>query len=227
MSTATNTWTEATAPLWRNNVALAQLLGLCPLLAVTTSLVNGLALGIASVAVVVVGSTLMSLLRRFVVPAARLPLSLLILAALVTCVDLFLEAVFYDLHEGLWIFVPLIAVNSGLVAHTSNVATRSRVGFALLSALATGLGFLFALLALGALREILGRGTLFAGVELLGGEGSRWITLDLPFDGMLVAVLPPGAFFGIAVLLAVRNRLAAARKPASAAAPDATTERAQ
>jgi len=227
MSSVTNPLTEATAPLWRNNVALAQLLGLCPLLAVTTSLVNGLALGIASAGVVVVGSTLMSLLRRFLMPAARLPLALLILAALVTCVDLFLEAVFYDLHEGLWIFVPLIAVNSGLVAHTSNVAARRSVGFTLLSALATGFGFLFALMALGALREILGRGTLFAGIELLGGEGSRWIALDLPFDGMLVAVLPPGAFFGIAALLAVRNRLAAARTRASAAAPDTTAERAQ
>ena len=227
MSTASNTWQDATAPLWRNNVAFAQLLGLCPLLAVTTSLVNGLALGIASAAVVVVGSTLVSLLRRLLVPAARLPVSLLILAALVTCVDLFLEAMFYDLHEGLWIFVPLIAVNSGLVAHASNVAARRSVGFTLLSAFATGLGFLFALTALGALREIVGRGTLFAGVELLGGEGSRWLTLDLPFDGMLVAVLPPGAFFGIAVLLALRNRLAATRKPTAAESPDGAAERAQ
>jgi electron transport complex protein RnfE len=227
MSTTTNTWRDATAPLWRDNMALAQLLGLCPLLAVTTSLVNGLALGLASAAVVVAGSTLMSLLRRLLVPAVRLPVSLLILAALVTCIDLFLEALFYDLHEGLWIFVPLIAVNSGLVAHVSNVAARRSAGFTLLSALTTGLGFLFALMALGALREILGRGTLFAGIELLGGEGSRWITLDLPFDGMLVAVLPPGAFFGVAVLLALRNRLTAARQLASAEAPRAAAERAQ
>jgi len=219
MSTAKNTWQEATAPIWRNNVALAQLLGLCPLLAVTTSLVNGLALGVATAAVVLVSSTLMAVLRPVLVPALRLPLSLLILSALATCIDLFGEALFYDLHEALWIFVPLIAVNSGVVAHTSNVASRRGVAFTLLSALATGLGFLFALVALGALREVLGRGTLFAGVELLGGEGSGWITLDLPFDGMLVAVLPPGAFFGIAVLLALRNRLLAARAPASADVP--------
>jgi electron transport complex protein RnfE len=215
-----STWREATAPLWRNNVALAQLLGLCPLLAVTTSVVNGLALGLASAAVIVVGSTLLSLLRKALVPAARLPVMLLVLAALVTCIDLVSQALLYDLHETLGLFVPLIVVNSGVIAHAESVASRRGTGFALLSALATALGFLFALLALGALRELFGRGTLFAGIELVAGESSRSLTLDLPFDGMLVAVLPPGAFFGMAVLLALRNRLAAAHTPATDAAAE-------
>jgi electron transport complex protein RnfE len=225
MSTATSTWHEATAPLWRNNVAFAQLLGLCPLMATTTSLVNGLALGLASAAVIVVGSTLLSLLRAALVPAVRLPLTLLVLAALVTCIDLFSEALFYDLHESLGLFVPLIVVNSGVVAHAESVAGRRGLPFALVSALATALGFLFALMTLGALRELVGRGTLFAGIELLGGESSRALTLDLPFDGMLVAVLPPGAFFGIGLLLALRNRLAAARTPPATAAADDVDER--
>jgi len=213
MTSTNSTWSEAVAPVWRNNVALGQLLGLCPLLAVTTSLVHGLALGLATVAVIVVSSTTMSLLRGWLVPIVRIPLCLLILAGLVTCIDLLSEALLYDLHEVLGLFVPLIVVNSGLLAHAADVANRRSVPFTLVSALATGLGFLFALMALGALREIFGHGTLFAGVEMLGGASSAWITLDLPFDGMLVAILPPGAFFGMGVLLALRNRLAAARVP--------------
>ena len=225
MSASTSTWSEAVAPVWRNNVALGQLLGLCPLLAVTTSLVHGLALGLATVAVIVVSSTTMSLLREWLLPMVRVPLCLLILAGLVTCIDLLSEALFYDLHEVLGLFVPLIVVNSGLLAHAADVANRRSVPFTLVSALATGLGFLFALMALGALREIFGHGTLFAGIEMLGGASSARITLDLPFDGMLVAILPPGAFFGIAVLLALRNRLAGAR--ASKASEPAPVDQAQ
>ena len=216
MSAPTTTWSEAIAPVWRHNVALGQLLGLCPLLAVTTSLVHGLALGVATLAVIVVSSTTMSLLRGWLLPIVRIPLCLLILAGLVTCIDLLWQALLYDLHEVLGLFVPLIVVNSGLLAHAADVANRRRVPFTFVSALATGLGFLFALMALGALREIFGHGTLLAGIEMLGGASSAWITLDLPFDGMLVAILPPGAFFGMAVLLALRNRLAAARAPGPA-----------
>jgi electron transport complex protein RnfE len=215
MSVPINTWSEAVAPVWRHNVALGQLLGLCPLLAVTTSLVHGLALGLATLAVIVVSSTTMSVLRRWLLPIVRVPLCLLILAGLVTCIDLLSEALLYDLHEVLGLFVPLIVVNSGLLAHATDVANRRNVAFTFVSALATGLGFLFALVALGALREVFGHGTLFAGVEMLGGASSAWITLDLPFDGMLVAILPPGAFFGMAVLLALRNRLSAAHAPAA------------
>jgi electron transport complex protein RnfE len=210
---SSNTWREATAPLLRNNMALAQLLGLCPLLAVTTTVVNGLALGLASAAVVIVSSTTMSLLRSVLLPTVRVPLTLLILASLVTGIDLLSEALFYDLHETLGLFVPLIVVNSGVLAHAESVASHRGVGFTMVSALATGLGFLFAMLSLGALREIFGRGSLFAQIEMLGGESASWITLDLPFDGMLVAALPPGAFFGIATLLALRNWVTARRAP--------------
>jgi Na+-translocating ferredoxin:NAD+ oxidoreductase subunit E len=215
MNSTQSSWREATAPLWRNNMALAQLLGLCPLLAVTTTLVNGVALGLATAVIVVVTSTALSLLRNVLLPSTRLLFALLILAALVTALDLFAEASLYDLHERLGLFVPLIVVNSGVLAHAENVASRRGVGFTFLSALATGLGFLFALTALGALREMIGSGTLLAGAEMLGGEGSRALTIDLPFDGMLVAILPPGAFFGIALLLALRNRLSKRGAPAA------------
>lgn len=208
MTSPNSNWHDATAPLWRDNMALKQLLGLCPLLGVTTTAVNGLALGLASAAVVVVASTAISALRPVLVPAARLPLSLLLLAAVVTAIDLFTEALLYDLHELLGLFLPLIVVNSGLLAHADGVAARRGVGFTLLSAVATGLGFMFALVVLGALREIFGRGTLFAGVELLVGESGRSMMLDFPWEGPHAAILPPGAFFGLAVLLALRNRLA-------------------
>jgi electron transport complex protein RnfE len=211
MTPTSSSFREAIAPLWRDNMALAQLLGLCPLLAVTTTVVNGLALGLASAAVVVIASTTMAALKRALKPAARLPIALLILAALVTVVDLFTEAVFYDLHGKLGIFIPLIVVNSGLLAHAENVAGRRSVGFTFLSAVATGLGFLLAFVALGAFREIVGHGTLLSDIELLAGEGYRGLTLELPVGGMLVAILPPGAFFGMGLLLALRNRLTATR----------------
>jgi Na+-translocating ferredoxin:NAD+ oxidoreductase subunit E len=210
MTPTTSTWHEATAPLWRNNMALAQLLGLCPLLAVTTTVVNGLALGLASAAVVVIASTTMSALRRALTPAARLPVALTLLVGLVTVVDMLSQAMFYDLHGALGIFVPLIVVNSGLLAHAENVASRRSVAFTFLSALATGLGFLLAFIALGAFREIVGHGTLLSGIDQLAGERGRSLTIELPVGGMLVAILPPGAFFGMGLLLALRNRLSRA-----------------
>jgi electron transport complex protein RnfE len=208
MNQTPNSWQQATAPLWRDNMAFAQLLGLCPLLAVTTTLVAGLALGLASAAVIIVASTTMAALRRFLAPRARLPLALLILAGLVTVVDLVTAAVLFDLHGVLGLFVPLIVVNSGLLAHARNVASERSIAFTFLSALSTGLGFIFAFIVLGTLRELVGHGTLLAGTEMLGGGGGgSELTLTLPFSGMLVAVLPPGAFFAMGLLLALRNRL--------------------
>ena len=196
----------ATAGIWRDNLALVQLLGLCPLLAVTTSLVNGLALGVATLIVVVVTSTTVSLLRGVLVPSVRIPLFVLLVAAIVTCVDLLTNAVLDELHEALGLFIPLIVTNCGLVAQAEAVASRRPVWFAFLSALSMGLGFLAVLALLGALRELLGSGTLFTGIEDLAGAGSTWLTIDVPLRGALVAILPPGAFFGMALLLALRNR---------------------
>jgi len=205
----------ASAGLWRDNAALVQLLGLCPLLAVTTSFVNGLALGLATTAVLVVGNTLISIMRRALLPAVRVPLFVLISAALVTCIDLLSNAVLDDLHEALGLFIPLIVANSALLAQAETVASRRPVLIALLSGLATGMGFMAVLMVLGALREVLGRGTLFAGLPMLAGDSAAWLSVQLPFDGMLVATLPPGAFFGMALLLALRNWLAGPPAPAT------------
>jgi electron transport complex protein RnfE len=215
MDAPTSFLREATAGVWRDNVTLAQLLGLCPLLAVSTSFVNGLALGVLTTTVLVIANPAMSLMRRVLVPVARIPLYLLLVTALVTSLDMVTHAVLFDLHETLGLFIPLIVVNCGLLAHAETVASRRPVAFVVASALATGSGFMFALLALGALREVLGHGTLLAGTGLLRGEGSSGTGLDLPFDGMLVAILPPGAFFGMGLLLALRNRVLAAFKTKS------------
>jgi electron transport complex protein RnfE len=202
---------------WRDNVALVQLLGLCPLLAVTTSAVNGLALGLATAAVLLVTNTLVATMRRALVPLARIPLYVLIVASLVTCIDLMSNALLDTLHENLGIFIPLIVTNCALLAQADTVATRKPVGEALLTGLASGLGFVAVLVALGSLREVLGHGTLFAGMPSLLGDGASWMQLHLPFNGMLVAILPPGAFFGVAALLALRNWLGRQRAAVVAA----------
>jgi len=212
--------TVVTAGFWRNNMALVQMLGLCPLLAVTTSVVNGLALGLATAGVLTLTNTVISMMRRALIPFVRIPLFVLIIAALVTCIDLLTNAVLDDLHQILGLFIPLIVTNCAVLAQAETVASRKPVGEALLTGLATGCGFLAVLVVLGALRELVGHGTLFAGLPMLAGEGSAWLQLKLPFDGMLVAILPPGAFFGMAALLALRNRLVSVQ-PAPAPLPAA------
>jgi electron transport complex protein RnfE len=191
--------------IWRENPALVQLLGLCPLLAVTTSVVNGLTLGLATTIVLIATNILVSLMRRALVPVARIPLFVLIIASLVTSIDLLMNALLFDLHEILGIFIPLIITNCAILAQAETVASREPMWRAALAGLAVGIGTCAVLVALGALREIAGAGTLFAGMSMLFGEVANAWPVTLPFDGMLVAILPPGAFFGLAVLLALRN----------------------
>jgi len=211
--------------LWRDNPALVQLLGLCPLLAVTTTVVNGLTLGVATAVVLLATNTLVSLMRRSLVPVVRIPLFVLIIASLVTSVDLLTNALLFELHEILGIFIPLIITNCAILAQAETVASRQPVGRAAFAGFSAGLGFCGVLVVLGALREVFGAGTLFAGMSLLFGDIAAAWRIDLPFDGMLAAVLPPGAFFGLAVLLALRNwareRRAAARGGAALPVGDA------
>jgi H+/Na+-translocating ferredoxin:NAD+ oxidoreductase subunit E len=217
MEPRTDDLRSALAGFWRTNVALVQLLALCPVLAVTTTAVNGLALGLATAAVLLVTSALVSVCRGALLPSVRLPLTLLVLASLVTCVDLLSNAVLDDLHERLGLFIPLIITNSGILAQAENVASRRPFIESVVSAAATGLGFIGVLVALGLLRELFGHGTVFAGLPLLAGAEDGWPGLTVPVHGVLVAILPPGAFFGMAALLALKNhfdRAAAAPRPA-------------
>lgn len=203
--------------LWDNNPALVQLLGLCPLLAVTASVVNGLALGLATTVVLAGSNLLVSLSRRWVPDAIRIPLFVLIIATFVTVVEMLMHAYLYDLYKVLGIFVPLIVTNCAIIGRAEAFASRHSAARALTDALAMGLGFTAGLVVLGALREISGGGTLFANAHLLLGEWSRGleVTVVEGYRGFLVAVLPPGAFFGLGLLVALKN-LIDGRRQASA-----------
>jgi electron transport complex protein RnfE len=192
---------------------------------VTTSAVNGLALGLATAAVLTAGSAVVASLRTALLPIARVPLYVLITAALVTCVDLLSNALLDDLHQRLGIFIPLIVANSAVLAHAENVASRRGPVAATLAGFSTGLGFLGVLVTLGALRELLGHGTLLADLPLLFGQRAEAWHVALRFDGMLVAALPPGAFFGLALLLALTNLFRKRQAPTPAA--ESSVERAQ
>ena len=195
--------------LWGNNVALVQLLGLCPLLAVTSTIVNGIGLGIATLITLVLSNTIVSLIRGFVRKEVRLPVFVLIIASVVTIIELSMQALFYDLYLVLGIFIPLIVTNCAIIGRAEGFASRNPVGPAALDGLMMGLGFLVVLALLGALREIIGFGTLFANAELMFGEGAQTLTIEFNEDypGFLLAVLPPGAFFGLAILIVVKNWL--------------------
>jgi Na+-translocating ferredoxin:NAD+ oxidoreductase subunit E len=193
--------------LWTNNVALVQLLGLCPLLAVTSTAVNGIGLGLATLITLLLSNVLVSLIRGFVRKEVRLPVFVLIIASVVTMIELGMKAFFYDLYLVLGIFIPLIVTNCAIIGRAESFASKNPVGPAAFDGLMMGLGFLVVLTLLGALREIIGAGTLFAQAELMFGAGAATMTIvfDPDYPGFLLAVLPPGAFFGLAALIVVKN----------------------
>lgn len=195
--------------LWNNNQALVALLGLCPLLAVTGTAVNGLGLGLATTAVLVGSNVTVSLLRGVIPGEIRLPVFVLVIASLVTVAELMMRAYFYDLYQTLGIFVPLIVTNCAIIGRAEAFASHNTPDRALVDALSIGAGFTAALVVLGALRELLGQGTLFDQAHLLFGDGSEWLTVTLVEDhrGFLLATLPPGAFFGLALLIAAKNHI--------------------
>jgi electron transport complex protein RnfE len=199
------------------------LLGLCPLLAVTGSVVNALGLGIATLAVLVGSNTIVSLIRNHVSDAVRLPAFVIIIAAFVTCAELLMKAFTYDLYQILGIFIPLIVTNCAILGRAEAFASKNKVGLAALDGLMMGLGFLVVLVALGAIRELLGSGTLFADMHLLfGAFASSWILQ--PFGenySFLIVVLPPGAFLVTGFLIAIKNAIDAVIKRRTDAQKDA------
>lgn len=193
--------------LWRNNQALVALLGLCPLLATTTSATNGLGMGIATTTVLVLSNLTISLIRNLVRPEVRLPVFVLIIASFVTAVDLSMQAWFFELYKVLGLFISLIVVNCTIIGRAEAFASKNRLDRALIDGLSMGIGSTLALTTLGGLRELLGQGTLFAQAHVLLGEWARFLTLSIgpDFKGALVAILPPGAFIGLGMLLALKN----------------------
>ena len=193
--------------LWANNPALVQLLGLCPLLAVTGSVVNALGLGLATILVLVGSNIAVSLIRKAVSDAVRLPAFVMIIATFTTCTELLMKAFTFELYQILGIFIPLIVTNCAILGRADAFASKHRVGPAAWDGLMMGLGFGGVLLAVGAMREILGHGTLFADMHLLFGALAENWTLHLfrDYPGFLVAVLPPGAFLATGFLIALKN----------------------
>ncbi|MDG2090629.1 MAG: electron transport complex subunit E [Gammaproteobacteria bacterium] len=192
--------------LWHNNPALVQLLGLCPLLAVSSSVVNAVGLALATIMVLVCSNLLVSLIRHQVTDAIRLPAFVLIIAGFVTCVELLLQAFAYSLYLSIGIFIPLIVTNCAILGRAVSFAAKNTPLISAFDGLMTGLGFGLVLLALGAVRELIGTGALFANMELLLPFTENWELSILPgYPGFLLALLPPGAFLFMGLLLALKN----------------------
>jgi electron transport complex protein RnfE len=192
--------------LWDDNPGLVQLLGLCPLLAVTTSLANGLGLGVATILILTGSNALVSMTRRFLLREIRIPVYVLIIASLVTCVELVFEAFLPALDRSLGIFIPLIVTNCAIIARAELFAARNPIGPSIADGLGMGTGFALLLAAIGAFRELVGQGSVFAGFGMLTG-GDAGDGIGLFFDGWLLALLPPGAFFALALAIAGKNAL--------------------
>jgi len=179
--------------LWKDNPGLVQLLGLCPLLAVTTTTINGVGLGIATLLVLTCSNALVSATRRWIRPEIRIPIYVLIIASLVTCVELIFKAWFPTLDRSLGIFIPLIVTNCAIVARAEIFASRNTIGASIVDGLGMGAGFATLLIALGIFRELVGQ------ASILGYSFAE--------SGFLLVILPPGAFFALALAVALKNRI--------------------
>lgn len=193
--------------IWKNNPALVQLLGLCPLLAVTSTVVNAIGLGLATLVVLVGANIAVSLIRNYVTDAVRLPAFVMIIASFVTSIELIMQAYTYELYQILGIFIPLIVTNCAILGRADSFAARNPVLPSALDGLMMGLGFMAVLIILGAMRELIGQGTLFSDMHLLLGDiAINWkIEVFNDYPDVLFAILPPGAFIGLGLLIALKN----------------------
>lgn len=206
--------------LWKQNAGIVQLLGLCPLLAMSNSVVNAAGLGLATVLVMIVSSFAVSALRSFIPYEIRIPVFILIIAALVTVVDFAMNAWMRDLYVVLGIFIPLIVTNCIVLARVEAYAAKNEAVASAIDGAAMGLGLTAVLVVLGAVRELIGQGTLFGGIEMVFPSLHGWQVFPEDYPGFLVAILPPGAFFALALLIAGRNWIdARAAKRARSAPP--------
>jgi len=216
--------------LWKQNPGLVQLLGLCPILAISTTLVNAVSLGLATVLVMALANLAIAGLRNFIPYEIRIPVFILVIAALVTMVDLAFNAWFHELYLVLGIFIPLIVTNCIVLARVEAYAAKNDALTSTIDGVMMGLGLVWVLAVLGGLRELLGNGTLFAGIDMIFPSLSAIEVFGHDYAGFLVTVLPPGAFFTLGCLIAAFNwingRLAAraARRPRPATPPPAEAE---
>lgn len=195
--------------LWNQNVVLAQILGLCPTMAVTSSATNGLGMGIATTAVLIISNIAISLIRKLVTDQVRIPVFITIIATIVTLVDLSLNAWMHDLHKVLGLFIALIVVNCAILGRAEAFASKNGVLASALDGVFMGLGFTLALTAIGIVREIIGSGTIFAQASLLLGPHFSFLETHLipNYGGALMMILPPGGFLTLGLLLALRKQI--------------------
>jgi electron transport complex protein RnfE len=200
--------------LWKNNPAIVQLLGLCPLLAVTGSVINAIGMGLATMMVLVISNTCVSLIRGVVSDAIRLPAFVMIIAAAVTCIELLMQAYTYELFQILGIFLPLITTNCVILGRADAYASKNTVLPAMYDGFIMGLGFSVVLILLGAVRELIGTGALFNNMDLLFGESAAsWkLVVFSDYKQFLLAILPPGAFIFTGLIIAVKNLIDAQLK---------------
>jgi len=193
--------------LWKNNPAIVQLLGLCPLLAVTGTVVNALGLAAATTMVLLCSNTAVSIIRNIVSDAVRLPAFVMIIASAVTCIELLMQAFAYELYQILGIFLPLITTNCVILGRADAFASKNKLAPAIYDGLIMGIGFGIVLVLLGALRELVGTGALFANMDLLFGPGAAdWkLVLVDDYQAFLLAILPPGAFIFTGLIIAGKN----------------------
>ncbi len=193
--------------LWSNNQALVALLGLCPLLAVTNNIVNAIGLGIATTFVLVASNVTISIFRNQIRREVRIPIFVLLIASFVTIVELLMQSYFYELYLILGIFVPLIVTNCAILGRAEAFASKNTWGKSLLDGLMMGIGFSAVLIVLGAMRELIGSGTLFDQSALLLGSLGDTLSINVfeNYQGTLLAILPPGAFIGLGLIVALKN----------------------
>lgn len=193
--------------MWANNPALVQLLGLCPLLAVTSTITNALGLGLATLLVLVGSNVTVSIVRNWVPKDIRIPVFVMIIAGFVTIVQLMMNAYTFGLYQSLGIFIPLIVTNCAIIGRAEAFASKNTVPLSAFDGLMMGLGFMLVLVVLGAMRELIGQGTLFDGADLLLGPWAAALRIKVfSFDNQfLLAILPPGAFLGLGLLIAAKN----------------------
>ncbi|VFP88014.1 electron transport complex subunit E [Candidatus Erwinia haradaeae] len=192
--------------LWKNNSALVQLLGLCPLLAVTSNATNALGLGIATTIVLFLTNSTISISRHWIPYEIRIPIYVIIIAAVVSCIEMLINAYAYDLYQSLGIFIPLIVTNCIVVGRAEMIASKNNVFLSALDGIVIGLGATSVMLFLGSMREIIGNGTIFNDVDHLLGLWAKSIKIEIiHFDWpLLLAILPPGAFIGLGLSLALK-----------------------
>jgi electron transport complex protein RnfE len=205
---------EFTKGLWKEIPPFRFVLGLCPTLAVTTSVENGIGMGIAATFVLVCSNMMISALRKIIPDEVRVACYIVIVATFVVCVEMVMKTYFFTLSESLGIFIPLIVVNCNIIGRAEAFASKNTVDRALMDGLAMGIGFTLVLITLGGLRELVGHGTLFAQAQLMFGEAGRALSLTLieNYRGFLLAILPPGAFMGLGFMIAAKNVINARRE---------------